>query len=85
MVEAGWLDEARDLQPFKTLKALQTVGYTELFDHFEGKTDLTECLALIRQNTRRYAKRQVTWFKHQSPAIEVSPEIEPREIEKMLD
>jgi tRNA dimethylallyltransferase len=85
MVEAGWLDEARDLHPFKTLKALQTVGYTELFDHFEGKTDLTECLALIRQNTRRYAKRQITWFKHQSPAIEVSPEIEPREIENMLD
>lgn len=85
MIDAGWIEEARALHSLRAIKALQTLGYTELFDYFEGKTRISECTDLIRQNTRRYAKRQITWFKHQSPAIEVSPEIEPGEIEKMLD
>lgn len=85
MLGAGWLEEAEALHSYREIKALQTVGYTELFDHLEGKTNLEDCLGLIRQNTRRYAKRQITWFKHQSSALEVSPEIDPEAIEKMLD
>jgi tRNA dimethylallyltransferase len=85
MLEAGWLKEAQGLHPFRAMKALQTVGYTELFDYLEGKFDFNTAVELIQQNTRRYAKRQVTWFKHQSPALEISPDISPEAVEKMLD
>lgn len=63
MIDAGLEEEARTLIPFKNKNALQTVGYKEFFDFFEGKLSLEECISLIRQNTRRYAKRQLTWFK----------------------
>jgi tRNA dimethylallyltransferase len=63
MMEAGLLEEARRLQPYRHLPALQTVGYAELFDHFEGKTSLEEAITLVKVHTRQYAKRQVTWFK----------------------
>ena len=66
MMEAGLLAEVQDLQEFKQLNALQTVGYTELFDYLEGKTSLTEAIELIKTNTRRYAKRQMTWFRKDS-------------------
>lgn len=62
MMQQGLLDEVRSLLPYKNQKALQTVGYNELFDYLEGKTDLESAVALIKQNTRRYAKRQLTWF-----------------------
>jgi len=63
MMEAGLLEEARALHPKRHLNALQTVGYEELFRHFEGKLTLEEAIALIKRNTRRYAKRQMTWFR----------------------
>lgn len=63
MMHEGLEEEARDLWPFQHLNALQTVGYTELFDHFSGKTSLNEAVLLIKQHTRNYAKRQLTWFK----------------------
>lgn len=63
MMEAGLEHEARSLYPQRQLKNLQTVGYTELFDHIDGKTSLDEAVALIQQHTRNYAKRQMTWFK----------------------
>jgi tRNA dimethylallyltransferase len=63
MVKHGLADEARSLLPYRHLNALNTVGYTELFDYFDGKTDLETAIALIKQNTRRFAKRQMTWFK----------------------
>lgn len=63
MMEAGLLTEARKLLPFKALKALQTVGYQELFQYLEGKWDLDSAVAEIKKNTRRYAKRQLTWFR----------------------
>jgi len=63
MISMGLVDEARALLPNKNLTALKTVGYRELFDHFEGKTTLEEAVELIKRNTRRYAKRQITWFK----------------------
>ncbi len=64
MMSKGLLDEARRLFPFRHLTALKTVGYRELFDYFEGKTSLEEAVELIKRNTRRYAKRQITWFKN---------------------
>jgi tRNA dimethylallyltransferase len=63
MVEDGLVEEARKLIPFRSLNALQTVGYRELFDCFDGITSLDRAIELIQQNTRHYAKRQMTWFK----------------------
>ncbi|HYE56391.1 MAG TPA: tRNA (adenosine(37)-N6)-dimethylallyltransferase MiaA [Chitinophagaceae bacterium] len=63
MMQQGLADEAAGLFPMRTLNALQTVGYTELFEHMEGKTTLAETVQLIKQHTRNYAKRQLTWFR----------------------
>ena len=63
MFESGLVDEARELLPFKDLNALQTVGYSELFPAIEGEYSLEEANRLIKRNTRRYAKRQLTWFR----------------------
>ncbi|PKO98565.1 MAG: tRNA (adenosine(37)-N6)-dimethylallyltransferase MiaA [Bacteroidetes bacterium HGW-Bacteroidetes-8] len=63
MISMGLVAEARELFPNRALTALKTVGYRELFDHFEGKTSMEEAIELIKRNTRRYAKRQITWFK----------------------
>jgi tRNA dimethylallyltransferase len=63
MMQEGLLKEVKRLIPYRYLNALNTVGYTELFDHLYGKTDLDTAVALIKQNTRRFAKRQLTWFK----------------------
>lgn len=63
MIAAGLVDEARQLYAFRHLQALQTVGYQELFDHFSGLISLEEAVALIKRNSRRYAKRQLTWFR----------------------
>jgi tRNA dimethylallyltransferase len=63
MIVNGLLEEAKSLYPFKHLNALQTVGYKELFVYFEGKATKTEAISEIKKNTRRFAKRQLTWFK----------------------
>ncbi len=63
MMEQGLPDEARELYQFKELSALHTVGYRELFDYFEGKYSLEEAVSLIKRNTRRYAKRQMTYWR----------------------
>ncbi|HRN94882.1 MAG TPA: tRNA (adenosine(37)-N6)-dimethylallyltransferase MiaA [Chitinophagales bacterium] len=63
MMQQGLLNEAKALFINKKLPALNTVGYTELFDFIEDKLSLDEAVALIKQNTRNYAKRQMTWFK----------------------
>ncbi len=74
MMESGLLEEARTLLPLENLTALQTVGYQELFAHLRGETTLDEAIALIQQNSRRYAKRQLTWsrrdgfWKHVHPS-----------------
>jgi tRNA dimethylallyltransferase len=62
MVAQGLVEEAKSLLPHRDLNALNTVGYSELFDHFDGKTELPTAIELIKQNTRRFAKRQITWF-----------------------
>jgi tRNA dimethylallyltransferase len=63
MLEMGLIEEARQLHPLRGLNALETVGYRELFEYFEGKYDLDEAIRLIKRNTRRYAKRQLTWLR----------------------
>jgi len=63
MVKSGLKEEAFSLYPFKSLKALQTVGYVEWFDHFDSKTSELEAITKIKQHTRNYAKRQWTWWK----------------------
>jgi len=63
MMKEGLLEEVKSLLPFKDLKSLQTVGYTELFDFLQGNTTLEKAVGLIQQHTRNYAKRQMTWFK----------------------
>lgn len=77
MLQAGLVEEARPLLPFRNLNALQTVGYKELFDFFESQTTLAVATALIKQNTRQYAKRQLTWFRREGqvnwlPAAEIT-------------
>lgn len=63
MIEEGLEQEARQVYPFRALNALQTVGYKELFAYFDGDCSREEAIALIQRNSRRYAKRQLTWFR----------------------
>jgi tRNA dimethylallyltransferase len=63
MMQEGLLEEVKNLHPNKNLNALQTVGYRELFDYFDEKTSLEFAVEEIKKNTRRFAKRQLTWFK----------------------
>jgi len=63
MLESGWLEEAKAVFEKRHLNALNTVGYKELFAHLSGKMTLEEATEKIKINTRRFAKRQMTWFK----------------------
>ncbi len=63
MMEAGLLEEVKQLTPYKNLNALQTVGYRELFHYLGGNSSLEKAVSEIKKNTRRFAKRQNTWFK----------------------
>ena len=63
MLKNGLLEEVRGLIPYKHLNALQTVGYKELFAYLENLTDFNTAMELLKQNTRRFAKRQLTWFR----------------------
>jgi tRNA dimethylallyltransferase len=73
MVTMGLIDEARVLHPQKELKALQTVGYTELFAFFEGQTSEQEAIEKIKQHTRNYAKRQITYFNNRFSTEWIQP------------
>ncbi|WP_264521479.1 tRNA (adenosine(37)-N6)-dimethylallyltransferase MiaA [Flavobacterium sp. N1994] len=64
MMNEGLLEEAETLYPNKELNALQTVGYRELFDYFDGTISLAFAIEEIKKNTRRFAKRQMTWFRN---------------------
>ncbi|MCF0177005.1 MAG: tRNA (adenosine(37)-N6)-dimethylallyltransferase MiaA [Bacteroidales bacterium] len=66
MMQQGLLQEAEALLPFRNLPALNTVGYKELFDHFDGKISLDEAVDRIKRNSRHYAKRQITYWKRDS-------------------
>lgn len=62
MFESGLVEEVRSLERFRNMPALQTVGYREVFDYLDGRRSLDEAVELVKRNTRRYAKRQVTYF-----------------------
>lgn len=79
MLENGLLNEVNSLYPHKQLNALNTVGYKELFDFMDGKITKEESINLIKQNSRRYAKRQLTWFNNQGDF----ERFEPTDIEKI--
>jgi len=66
MLQQGLMAEAQALLPYRQHTSLQTVGYQEFFDYFDGNVDLEEAIRLIKRNSRRYAKRQMTWFRRQS-------------------
>ena len=83
MMKEGLLEEVQALAPFRVggnLNSLQTVGYKELFDHLDGKTNLNRAIELIKQNTRNFAKRQMTWFRKD----EEIKWFEPKDLEKMM-
>lgn len=69
MMDAGLLEEAESVYPHKKLNALQTVGYRELFSYFDGIISLDFAIEEIKKNTRRFAKRQITWFKKDSKTL----------------
>lgn len=74
MLKEGLLNEVQSLLPYQHLNALQTVGYKELFNFINGKTDLPKAVDLIKQNTRHYAKRQMTWFKKDKTVVWFAPD-----------
>jgi tRNA dimethylallyltransferase len=74
MIEAGLFEEAKKLYHFKSKNALQTVGYQEIFDFMDGVTDYDETVRLLKRNSRRYAKRQLTWFKKDKEFTWFSPD-----------
>lgn len=80
MMKEGLLEEAKKLYPNKSLNALQTVGYRELFDYFDGKITLDFATDEIKKNTRRFAKRQLTWFKRTENVIWVDYKTDLKEI-----
>lgn len=79
MMQQGLLDEVKSLLPYQNKNALQTVGYKELFDYLEKKITFEQAVALIKQHTRNFAKRQLTWFKRD----EQIQWFEPNEFEKI--
>ncbi len=81
MMEQGFLEEVKNLVSYKHLNSLQTVGYKEFFDHLDGKSELSAAINLIKQNTRRYAKRQLTWFRRDEEIKWFEPNEEVKIIE----
>ena len=80
MVKEGLIDEVRELYPFRHLNALKTLGYTEIFDFLDGLQDWQETLRLLKRNSHRYARRQLTWFRRDTGIAWFHPE----DIEGML-
>jgi len=76
MLQQGLLEEVRSLIPYQQLNALQTVGYKELFDYFNGETTREDAVELIKRNTRQYAKRQMTWFRKDKEFVWCHPNVE---------
>lgn len=74
MVDKGLIDEARRMYPYRKLNALNTVGYKELFEHFDGLTTLDEAIYKIQSNTRRYCRKQLTWYKKDETVKWFSPQ-----------
>ncbi len=66
MIDKGMIEEARQVYPYRELNSLNTVGYKELFNYLDGLLTLDEAIFQIQSNTRRYARKQLTWFKRDS-------------------
>lgn len=82
MMESGLLEEAHKLYPHKALNALQTVGYKELFEYIDGQCSLEYAVSEIKKNTRRFAKRQLTWLRKNETILWLEHDTEPN---KMLE
>jgi len=74
MVNIGLEREVRSLLQYRNMNALNTVGYRELFEYFDGKTSLETAIELIKRNTRRYARKQLTWFRNDQQTTWFHPE-----------
>ncbi|MCP4977588.1 MAG: tRNA (adenosine(37)-N6)-dimethylallyltransferase MiaA [Maribacter sp.] len=85
MIEKGLLEEARKVFPNRALNALQTVGYKELFNYFDGEWDLDFAISEIKKNTRRFAKRQLTWNRKNEGIIWIDYDEELEDLIKRID
>ena len=85
MMQQGLLDEVVSVLPYRAYQALNTVGYSELFHYLEGLSTLPESIELIKQNTRRYAKRQLTWFRRDKEALWLSSEMVKDQLIEVLN
>lgn len=81
MMEAGLLEEARTVYPYKDLNSLNTVGYKELFSYFDGHCTLEEAVDLIKRSSRKYARKQLTWFRRDADI----QWFEPDQAENIID
>jgi tRNA dimethylallyltransferase len=84
MMAEGLLEEAKSVFSKKDLNALQTVGYRELFDHFEGKLTLSEAIDKIKQHTRNFAKRQMTWWRREEDIHWIDADVEVNPLEAAI-
>ena len=75
MIQQGLFEEAQQLYSYKDLNALQTVGYREIFEYLDGQYDKEEAVRLLKRNSRRYAKRQLTWFKRDEEIVWFKPDL----------
>lgn len=85
MIEAGLFEEAASLYQHRHLNALQTVGYKEIFDFMAGHYNKEECIRLLKRNSRRYAKRQLTWFRKDTGIRWFSPDDKKGIVEYVLE
>jgi tRNA dimethylallyltransferase len=80
MIETGLIDEVRSLEKFKGKNAMKTVGYREIFSFLDNEISLDEAVDLIKRNTRKYARKQLTWFRKDN----LFPWFHPTETERMI-
>ena len=81
MMDAGLLEEAKTVYPYRRLNSLNTVGYKELFSYLDGECNLDEAIDLIQRNTRKYARKQLTWFRRD----EKIKWFEPEQIQEIIE
>jgi tRNA dimethylallyltransferase len=81
MIDAGLLEEAKTVYPYRDLNSLNTVGYKEMFSHLDGDCTLEEAVDLIQRNTRKYARKQLTWFRRDQQIRW----FEPEQIQEIID
>lgn len=85
MLQEGLMEEVKAVAAFRTIKSLNTVGYKELFDHFDGKLSESEAIEKIKQHSRNYAKRQETWLRRYSDLFYLNPFSEKTLLEQVIE